>query len=139
MIAQVVFVASLMAFANAGHLLGHHSWGLGFGGGFGGGLGGLGGVGGIGGGVGDNGGGVGDGVGHGHVVDYYAPPHYEYRYAVHDPHTHDVKEQAEVRVGDETHSSLAWGEHDRHAEVHRLIHHSVPVVIAHHHGHGWGK
>ncbi|VEN52995.1 unnamed protein product [Callosobruchus maculatus] len=115
--AKVILVASLMALANAGHLLGHHGWGGlgGLGGGFGGGLGG--GVGGgLGGGVGE---GVGGGVGHGHVVDIY--------------------EQAEVRVGDDTHSELAWGEHDRHAEVHRVIHHPVPVVISHHHGHGWGK
>ncbi|VEN52993.1 unnamed protein product [Callosobruchus maculatus] len=134
MIPQVLLVASLMALANAGHLLGYHGWGGlgGLGGGFGEGLGG-----GVGGGVGGGDGGI--GYGHGHVVDFYAPPHYEYRYAVHDPHTHDVKEQAEVRVGDDTHSELAWGEHDRHAEVHRVIHHPVPVVIAHHHGHGWRK
>ncbi|CAH1982760.1 unnamed protein product [Acanthoscelides obtectus] len=112
-----------MALANAGHLLGYHGFG---------GLGGLGG--GLGGGVGEGAGG-GVGYGHGHVVDFYAPPHYEYKYAVHSPHTHDVKEQHEVRVGDDTHSELAWGEHDRHAEVHRVIHHPVPVVISHHHGH----
>ena len=29
-----------------------------------------------------------------------ASPHYEFKYGVHDGHTHDVKEQAEKRVGD---------------------------------------
>jgi hypothetical protein len=28
------------------------------------------------------------------------PAHYEFKYAVKDPHTHDIKEQAEKRVGD---------------------------------------
>ncbi|CAH1982761.1 unnamed protein product [Acanthoscelides obtectus] len=121
MIAQVVFIGSLMAVANAGLL--HHGIGGGVGGGLGGGV----------------GGGVGGGYGHGHVVDLYAPPHYEYKYAVHDPHTHDVKEQAESRVGDKTKSELAWGEHDRHAEVHRLIHNTGTLVLHGHHGHGYGK
>ncbi|PSN37953.1 hypothetical protein C0J52_10428 [Blattella germanica] len=33
-------------------------------------------------------------------VEHYAAPHYEFKYGVHDAHTHDVKEQAEKRVGD---------------------------------------
>ncbi|PSN37957.1 hypothetical protein C0J52_10443 [Blattella germanica] len=35
---------------------------------------------------------------HGH--DHYAHPHYKYNYAVHDPHTGDVKNQWESRDGD---------------------------------------
>ncbi|KAJ8936262.1 hypothetical protein NQ318_019748 [Aromia moschata] len=34
------------------------------------------------------------------VVDLYAPPNYEFQYAVGDPQTGDRKEQTEVRVGD---------------------------------------
>ncbi|KAJ9588165.1 hypothetical protein L9F63_018469 [Diploptera punctata] len=33
-------------------------------------------------------------------VEHYAPPNYEFKYGVHDAHTHDIKEQAEKRVGD---------------------------------------
>ncbi|KAE8573275.1 adult-specific cuticular protein ACP-20 [Halyomorpha halys] len=35
-----------------------------------------------------------------HYVDYYAPPHYKFDYSVNDPHTYDVKKQAETREGD---------------------------------------
>ncbi|PSN37970.1 hypothetical protein C0J52_10433 [Blattella germanica] len=37
-----------------------------------------------------------------HVEHYehHAPAHYEFKYGVHDGHTHDIKEQAEKRVGD---------------------------------------
>ncbi|KAG5876152.1 hypothetical protein JTB14_027547 [Gonioctena quinquepunctata] len=34
------------------------------------------------------------------IVDYDAPPQYEYKYAVSDPHTGDWKEQEESRAGD---------------------------------------
>ncbi|KAJ9588166.1 hypothetical protein L9F63_018470 [Diploptera punctata] len=33
-------------------------------------------------------------------VEHYAPAHYEFKYGVHDAHTHDIKEQAEKRDGD---------------------------------------
>ncbi|XP_023717724.1 cuticle protein 19-like [Cryptotermes secundus] len=36
---------------------------------------------------------------HGHE-DYHAPAHYKFNYAVHDPHTGDVKNQWESRDGD---------------------------------------
>ncbi|BET00719.1 Cuticular protein [Nesidiocoris tenuis] len=36
----------------------------------------------------------------GHHVDYYAAPHYEFEYSVHDPHTGDFKSQRESRKGD---------------------------------------
>lgn len=32
--------------------------------------------------------------------EHYAPAHYEFEYSVHDPHTHDIKEQKEHREGD---------------------------------------
>ncbi|KAF6212022.1 hypothetical protein GE061_012540 [Apolygus lucorum] len=35
-----------------------------------------------------------------HYVDYYAHPHYEFEYSVHDPHTGDFKAQREFRKGD---------------------------------------
>ncbi|KAE8573255.1 adult-specific cuticular protein ACP-20 [Halyomorpha halys] len=35
-----------------------------------------------------------------HHVDYYAPPHYKFDYAVQDPHTYDDKKQEETREGD---------------------------------------
>ncbi|CAH1113165.1 unnamed protein product [Psylliodes chrysocephalus] len=46
--------------------------------------------------------------GHGHdhhvqeYIDYRAPPHYHYDYAVHDLKHHDIKSQYEVRKGKET-------------------------------------
>ncbi|CAH1982753.1 unnamed protein product [Acanthoscelides obtectus] len=164
MIAQVVLVTSLLALAHAGGLLGN---GIGIGGGIGlgesrgiggglggvrighgiGGLGGIGigrgiggiggGLGGIGGGIGGAGVGLGSGVGHGRVVDVYAPPHYEYKYEVADPHTGDLKQQVESRVGDRTKSELAWGEKDRQAVVSRLIQDTGTLVVSH--GHGLGR
>nr|XP_053602882.1 adult-specific cuticular protein ACP-20-like [Plodia interpunctella] len=41
-----------------------------------------------------------DGHGHGHAVDYYAYPKYEFEYKVSDPHTGDHKTQHEIRDGD---------------------------------------
>ncbi|KAG8322284.1 hypothetical protein J6590_026538 [Homalodisca vitripennis] len=35
-----------------------------------------------------------------HVVDYYSPAHYSFKYGVHDPATGDVKQQHETREGD---------------------------------------
>ncbi|CAH0547515.1 unnamed protein product [Brassicogethes aeneus] len=49
-------------------------------------------------------GGGGGGHGHHHVeeyIDYRAPPHYHWDYAVHDLHHHDIKNQWEVRKGKE--------------------------------------
>ncbi|PSN37949.1 hypothetical protein C0J52_10427 [Blattella germanica] len=34
------------------------------------------------------------------AVEHYAPAHYEFKYGVHDGHTHDIKEQSEKRDGD---------------------------------------
>jgi hypothetical protein len=34
------------------------------------------------------------------VTDFQAHPKYEFKYGVKDPHTHDIKEQAEKRDGD---------------------------------------
>ncbi|CAG9864551.1 unnamed protein product [Phyllotreta striolata] len=47
------------------------------------------------------------GGGHGHhhlqeYIDYKAPPHYHYDYAVHDLKHHDIKSQYEHRDGKET-------------------------------------
>ncbi|KAK7794560.1 hypothetical protein R5R35_005087 [Gryllus longicercus] len=36
---------------------------------------------------------------HGYAGDYYAHPSYKFEYAVHDPHTGDVKSQSEHREG----------------------------------------
>ncbi|KDR20839.1 cuticle protein 19-like [Zootermopsis nevadensis] len=33
-------------------------------------------------------------------AEHYAPPQYEFKYGVNDEHTHDIKEQAERRIGD---------------------------------------
>ncbi|KAJ9588164.1 hypothetical protein L9F63_018468 [Diploptera punctata] len=35
-----------------------------------------------------------------HQPEHYAPANYEFKYGVHDAHTHDIKEQAERRNGD---------------------------------------
>ncbi|KAF6212040.1 hypothetical protein GE061_012558 [Apolygus lucorum] len=40
-----------------------------------------------------------EGHGYGHE-EHYAPPHYQFEYSVHDPHTGDVKAQHETREGD---------------------------------------
>lgn len=37
---------------------------------------------------------------HHHEAQHYAPAHYSFEYSVHDPHTHDIKEQKEHREGD---------------------------------------
>ncbi|XP_014246592.1 cuticle protein 7-like [Cimex lectularius] len=41
-----------------------------------------------------------EGLGHHEHYDYYAPPHYDYEYKVHDEHTGDYKSQHETREGD---------------------------------------
>lgn len=58
-----------------------------------------------------------------------APPKYEYKYAVHDHHTGDLKEKVEERIGDLTKTQYAWGEKDREVKEARVIAHSVPVKI----------
>ncbi|XP_047098240.1 cuticle protein 19-like [Schistocerca piceifrons] len=40
------------------------------------------------------------GYGHNVQLDYHAPAKYDFEYAVHDPHTGDVKQQSESRHGD---------------------------------------
>lgn len=45
-------------------------------------------------------------------VDQYAPAHYQFEYSVHDPHTHDIKEQKEVREGDVVHGVYSLVEPD---------------------------
>ncbi|KAJ8918359.1 hypothetical protein NQ315_008053 [Exocentrus adspersus] len=117
MIAQAVFLATLLALAHAGALgLGLGGIGLGSGlGNVGIGIGNLGGIGGLGGGL---GGGIAIGA---KTVDLYAPPKYEYRYAVADAHTGDLKEQAESRIGDLTKDEYAVAEKDRAIRVSRII------------------
>lgn len=41
------------------------------------------------------------------IAEPTAPPHYEYGYSVHDPHTGDVKTQHETRKGDTVHGSYS--------------------------------
>ncbi|KAG8233317.1 hypothetical protein J437_LFUL012489 [Ladona fulva] len=51
--------------------------------------------------------------GHGHHdVDYYAHPHYNFKYGVHDQHTGDVKDQSESRDGDVVKGSYSLHEAD---------------------------
>ncbi|XP_046392083.1 cuticle protein-like [Ischnura elegans] len=50
--------------------------------------------------------------GYGYVVDYYAHPKYQFDYAVHDPHTGDVKKQWESRDGDVVKGSYTIHEPD---------------------------
>ncbi|KAG8237010.1 hypothetical protein J437_LFUL017426 [Ladona fulva] len=47
-----------------------------------------------------------------HVVDYYAPPKYNYDYAVHDLHTGDVKNKWETRDGDVVKGAYSVNEPD---------------------------
>ncbi|KAF5307753.1 hypothetical protein FQR65_LT06624 [Abscondita terminalis] len=50
--------------------------------------------------------------GHGHHVDYYAHPKYEFKYGVSDGHTHDHHSQHEVRDGDAVHGEYSLHEAD---------------------------
>ncbi|XP_073983017.1 cuticle protein 7-like isoform X2 [Rhodnius prolixus] len=104
-------------------------------------------------GVGAVGGGFGGGIGggHEHHIDYYAVPHYNYEYKVHDPHTGDMKSQHETREGDVVKGYYTLHESDgtirevhytadKHngfnAEVKRIGHaHHAPVYGYHHHHH----
>ncbi|KAF5275610.1 hypothetical protein FQA39_LY06722 [Lamprigera yunnana] len=49
---------------------------------------------------------------HGHQVDYYAHPKYEFKYGVSDKHTHDHHSQHEVRDGDAVHGEYSLHEAD---------------------------
>uniref|UniRef100_A0A6P7GMB8 Adult-specific cuticular protein ACP-20-like n=1 Tax=Diabrotica virgifera virgifera TaxID=50390 RepID=A0A6P7GMB8_DIAVI len=61
-------------------------------------------------------------------VMWNAPPKYEYKYAVEDPHTGDLKEQQESRIDDLTKSEYAVAEKDRKIQVSRIIGKSIPLV-----------
>ncbi|KAF5307752.1 hypothetical protein FQR65_LT06623 [Abscondita terminalis] len=56
--------------------------------------------------------GHGYGSGHGHEVDYYAHPKYEFKYGVSDGHTHDIHSQQESRDGDVVHGEYSLHEAD---------------------------
>ncbi|XP_046392088.1 cuticle protein 19-like [Ischnura elegans] len=47
-----------------------------------------------------------------HQIDYFAPPKYQYEYAVEDKHTGDVKSQHEERDGDNTRGYYTVNEPD---------------------------
>ncbi|KAF2880932.1 hypothetical protein ILUMI_25239 [Ignelater luminosus] len=100
--------------------------------------------------------------GHGHVVDYYAHPKYEFNYGVSDAHTGDHKQQHEVRDGDVVKGEYSLHEPDGtirtvkytadhkngfNAQVIRQGHAAHPAHVAHkavvaavpvHHGIGLG-
>lgn len=90
-----------------------------------------------------------------HHIDHHAPAHYDFSYAVHDPHTGDVKDQHESRQGDAVKGHYSLVEPDGHrrtvhytSDAHNGFnavvsrdghgHHAAPVahhvapVIAHH-------
>ncbi|KAJ8731867.1 hypothetical protein PYW08_014597 [Mythimna loreyi] len=90
-------------------------------------------------------GGYGHDGGHGHAVDYYAYPKYEFGYKVEDLHTGDIKSQHEHRDGDHVSGYYGLNQPDGsyrhvnyhgdkhtgfHADVKHGTHHIVP-----HHGH----
>ncbi|KAK7869768.1 hypothetical protein R5R35_008304 [Gryllus longicercus] len=52
-----------------------------------------------------------------YAKDYYAYPAYKYEYAVHDPHTGDVKQQHEVRDGDRVKGAYSLVEADGSVRV----------------------
>ncbi|CAG9858802.1 unnamed protein product [Phyllotreta striolata] len=62
------------------------------------------------------------------VIERIAPPKYEYKYAVKDPHTGDLKEQSESRLDDLTKSQYSLAEKDRKISVSRIISKSIPLV-----------
>ncbi|XP_060526455.1 cuticle protein 19-like [Cylas formicarius] len=53
---------------------------------------------------------------HGH--EHHFVPHYHFEYGVHDPHTHDVKEQHEYRHGDHVKGGYTMKEADG---THRIV------------------
>ncbi|KAK6641479.1 hypothetical protein RUM44_013191 [Polyplax serrata] len=44
--------------------------------------------------------------------DEHSPPHYSFKYAIHDPHTGDIKDQWETREGDVVKGSYSLVEAD---------------------------
>lgn len=58
-----------------------------------------------------------------------APPKYEYKYIVQDPHTGDLKEKAEERIGDLTKTQYSWAEKDRKVAEARVIATSGKVQV----------
>uniref|UniRef100_T1HRF7 Cuticle protein n=1 Tax=Rhodnius prolixus TaxID=13249 RepID=T1HRF7_RHOPR len=94
----------------------------------------------------DVGGGLAGGLGgYGKHVDYYAVPHYNYEYKVHDPHTGDMNSQHETREGDvvkgyytlnesgDTIRELHYTADNHNDEVKRVE--RSPVYGYHHHHH----
>ncbi|XP_069686000.1 cuticle protein 19-like [Periplaneta americana] len=70
----------------------------------------------------------------GHLVDddHYEHPKYKFEYAVHDPHTGDVKEQWESRDGDAVKGSYSLKEADggtRTVEYHADKHNGFVAVV----------
>lgn len=55
-------------------------------------------------------------------VEYDAPAHYQFNYAVHDEHTGDIKDQQEVRDGDRVQGSYSLVEPDGHR---RIVHYTA--------------
>lgn len=47
-----------------------------------------------------------------HNFFFQAPPHYEFKYGVHDAHTGDNKQQSETRVGDTVKGEYSLAEPD---------------------------
>ncbi|XP_057666759.1 adult-specific cuticular protein ACP-20-like [Diorhabda carinulata] len=115
MIAKILYLSAFLAVTQAGYLLGGHEGGQGFG------YGGL-----------SYAGGHTVAIAKEPVVEYYAPPKYDYKYGVQDYHTGDVKNQEEFRVGDLTHSDYSVSEKDRKIQVSRVVSGAVPI-----HGKGW--
>ncbi|PSN37948.1 hypothetical protein C0J52_10426 [Blattella germanica] len=96
--------------------------------------------------------------------EHHAPAHYEFKYGVHDTHTHDIKEQAERRHGDRVeghyslvepdgttrtvhytadkhtgfHAQVSKHGHATHPTTHHRVHpvHAVQVVAAPVHSYG---
>ncbi|XP_069705090.1 cuticle protein 19-like [Periplaneta americana] len=52
-----------------------------------------------------------------HEHEHYAPAHYKFNYAVHDPHTGDVKNQWETRDGDAVKGSYSLVQPDGSTRV----------------------
>ncbi|XP_069685982.1 cuticle protein 19-like [Periplaneta americana] len=68
----------------------------------------------------------------GHFDDHHEHPQYKFEYAVHDPHTGDVKEQWESRDGDAVKGSYSLKEADggtRTVEYHADKHNGFVAVV----------
>ncbi|XP_063905051.1 cuticle protein 19-like [Zophobas morio] len=73
-----------------------------------------------------------------HIVDYYAPPKYTFKYGVNDYHTGDIKSQQESRDGDvvkgqysvvEPDGSVRTVEYtaDKHSGFNAVVHKTAPT------------